>query len=335
MTPPTASAAAREPSRAVLQQAAEWYARLRDGHAGAQARMDWQQWLRAAEEHQIAWRYVEDIRCGFEPLRDVPSPRLTAHGLCAANDRLRARRRVLASAAALAGSGLLGWLGWRENLLPGYLTAWAADARTAIGEQRETALADGSRVWLNTASAIDVHFDARERRLRLLAGEIFIDTAPDARRPFLVDTGHGRLRALGTRFNVRQDDDETRLAVYEGAVEIRTASSDATRIVPAGQQARFTKDDITSIETADFAREAWTRGALVADNITLGEVVQELRRYRQGQLDVGDDVAKLKVYGNFPIRDTDRVLAMLAGALPIRIDRSDPARTRIEASRQP
>ncbi|MBS3934647.1 MAG: FecR domain-containing protein, partial [Sulfuritalea sp.] len=197
------------------------------------------------------------------------------------------------------------------------------------------ALADGSRLWLNTASAIDLRFDARARQIRLLAGEIFIATAPDAHRPFLVDTAHGRLRALGTRFNVRQEDGETRLAVYHGAVDIRTAAGDATRIVAAGRQARFTKNDITSIESADFAREAWTRGALVADNITLGEVVRELRRYRQDPLDVADAVADLKVYGNFPIRDTDRVLAMLASALPVRIDQSDPARTRIEAVRQP
>lgn len=182
-----------------------------------------------------------------------------------------------------------------------------------------------------TASVLKVFFDAEQRRLRLLAGEIFIDTAQDAHRPFLVDTAQGRLRALGTRFNVRQIDGVTRLAVYQGAVAIHTASIGATRIVEAGQQARFTRHAITAIEAADFAREAWTRGNLVADNITLGEVVQELRRYRQEPLDVADAVAELKVYGNFPIHDTDRVLAMLASALPIRIDRSDPARTRIAA----
>ena len=69
-----------------------------------------------------------------------------------------------------------------------------------------------------------------------------------------------------------------------------------------------------------MAREAWTQGTLVADNITLRDVVRELRRYRKGHLGIADEVADLTVYGNFPIQDTDRVLAMLASALPIRIE---------------
>lgn len=338
MTQPTAGATAREPSHAVLQQAAEWYARLRDGRAGARVRTDWQRWLHAAEEHQRAWQYVEDISRGFEPLRDVPDPRQTADALRAADERLRSRRRTfagLAGLAALAGSGLLGALVWRENLLPGRLMAWAADHRTGIGEQREIALADGTRIWLNTASAIDVDFDASERRIRLVTGESFIATARDASRPFLVDTVQGRLRALGTRFNVRLEDGETRLAVFEGAVEIRTSASGATRIVPAGQQARFTEDRISFFAAADIAREAWTRGTLAADDIPLREVVRELRRYRRGHLGIADEVADLRVYGNFPIQDTDRVLAMLATALPIRIEQPMPWWTSVEARRPP
>lgn len=329
----TGSAAA-EPSQAVLQQAAAWYARLRDGQAGAEAQAQWQRWLHAAEEHRVAWRRIEAICQGFAPLRDLPEPRRIAHDLGAANDRLRGRRRVLASVAALAGTGLLAWLGWRDGLTPDPTLARAPDHRTAIGEQRELALSDGSRLWLNTASAIKLHFDDRARRIRLLAGEIFIATAADA-RPFLVDTEHGRLRALGTRFNVWLDQDHTRLAVFAGAVGIRVASGNATRIVAAGQQARFTRDGIAPAEGADPARAAWSRGALIADNIRLADVVRELRRYRAAPLELDERVADLRVYGHFPIREPDRVLTMLAGALPIRIDRTDPARTRIVARGRP
>lgn len=315
-----AAATTPEPSHRVLEQAAEWYARLRDGKASSRDQAAWQEWLHAAEEHQTAWRYVQEISRGFEPLRGMPDPRLAANKLCSANDRLHARRRVLASVALLAGGGLLGWMGWREAFLPGSLMAWAADHHTGTGEQRDITLADGTRLWLNTASAINVSFTAAERRIALVAGEVFIDTAKDAARPFLVETAHGQMRALGTRFNVRLDGGETRLAVYEGAVEIRTASSGKTSIVPAGKQADFTVDRIHEPKSADLAREAWTQGTLVADNITLREVVRELRRYRKGHLGVADEVADLTVYGNFPIQDTDRVLAMLASALPIRIE---------------
>lgn len=213
--------------------------------------------------------------------------------------------------------------------------AWAADYRTGIGEQREIILADGTRLWLNTASAIDVHFNASERRIKLITGELFIDTAKDARRPFQVDTAQGQLRTLGTRFNVRQEEGETWLSVYQDVVEIRTSANGATRIIPSGQQTRFTEDRIAAGDAADLTREAWTQGTLIADNIALREVVQELRRYRKGHIGTADDVADLKVYGNFPIRDTDRILRMLASALPICIEQPLPWWIRVEAKSKP
>ena len=315
------SAPAAEPSHAALEQAAEWYACLRDGRAGAAERAAWSHWRDAAEEHATAWRYVEEISRAFEPVQTLSNARTTADQLTAAHDRLRSRRRLLTGVALLAGSSLAGML------------VWGADHRTRVGEQRAITLADGSRLWLNTATAIDVRFTADTRRIVLHTGEIFLQTARDAARPLVVDTPQGRMRALGTRFNVRLDGTRTELAVYAGAVEIRTAHSGATAVVAAGRQAGFTAAQIEPAAAADLAREAWTQGTLVADNIPLGEVLRELRRYRRGHLGVADEVAGLTVYGNLPIHDTDRVLAMLASALPIRIEQPLPWWTSIEARR--
>lgn len=72
---------------------------------------------------------------------------------------------------------------------------------------------DGTRVWLNTATAFNEDYRADQHRLPLLRGEILIETAADARRPFFVDTPHGQMQALGTRFTVRLDERQTLLAV--------------------------------------------------------------------------------------------------------------------------
>lgn len=317
------------PPHAVLEQAAYWYATLRDGQASAQQRAHWQAWLGADLAHEQAWRYVEGISRDFEPLRGRPDARLAANTLEIASGRMHSRRRVLTGMAAITSASLCGWLGWREALLPSSLMAWGADHRTRTGEQREMTLADGTQAWLNTASAIDLAFSDRARCITLVRGELFVATAKGA-SPFYVDTEHGRLQPLGTRFNVRRDGERTWLAVYEGAVEIRTTAG-ATRIVGAGQQAHFSADRISDLQTADAAREAWTQGTLLADNISLREVVQELRRYRHGHLGVADDVANLKVYGNFPVQDSERVLRMLASALPIRIEQPLPWWASIEA----
>lgn len=332
MIPASTSAPAQTPSHAVLASAADWYARLRDGRAESRDRDAWRAWLAADEAHRTAWRQVEEISRGLEPLHDLPSPRRAAQALGVATDRLRARRRALVGVAVLASAGALGGLGHGQGWLPARLLALGADHHTWIGEQQALTLADGSLLWLNTASAVNLRFTDDERVIELVDGEVFIATAEDAGRPFVVDTPHGRLRALGTRFNVRLGAGASQVAVFDGAVEIRVTDG-LTGIVRAGRQAGFHTGHIGAGQAADPAREAWTQGALVADDITLREVVAELRRYRRGHLGVADEVAELKVYGNFPIRDAERVLTMLASALPIRIHEPLPWWTRIEARR--
>lgn len=304
-----------------MEQAAEWYALLRSGEATEDDRALWRAWLDGTLEHRQAWSYVEAVSRSFEPIQNTPDPRRTADNLWAANTRTLQRRRLLTCFAALAGTGMLGWITWRHTPLPCMVSARFADHRSAVGEVREVVLADGTRVWLNTATALDEHYGADLRRLRLIAGEILIDTAADARRPFVIDTPQGRLQALGTRFTVRREGEEvTFLAVYEGTVRVHTEAG-ATVVVEAGRQTRFTADAAAGTEPADAARQAWSRGLLIVQDNPLSEVVKELRRYRAGHLGLAPEVASLRVFGSFPLNDTDETLAMLASALPIRIQR--------------
>src|SRR5690606_33586604 len=131
----------------------------------------------------------------------------------------RGRRAAVAKLAILLAALPAGWLGWRAVKEKG----WAADYRTALGERRDIRLADGTRVTLNTRTAIDVRFDSRQRTIILREGEILVQTAPDTaypRRPFKVQSIEGGMEALGTRFSVREDGGRTHLAVLEGAVRI-------------------------------------------------------------------------------------------------------------------
>ena len=313
-----------KPANAILEQAAEWYAVLRGGEASDRQQAAWRQWIDASEEHRTAWRYVEQISNRFAPLQDTPDPKRTVDKLQQVNTRLQQRRRILTGIVGIAGTGMAAWLGWRHTTLPGVMLAWQADHHTGIGEQMNITLPDGSRAWLNTGTAVNLDFSPTLRRISLLAGEVFIETAEDVARPFVVDTDHGRLRALGTRFNVYQRAEDTSLAVYEGAVEIRTNTPLQKQRVHAGRQVRFTTQTITPTQFVDSTREAWRRGVFVAEDIPLRELVEELRRYRPGHIGLADEIADLEVYGNFPIRNTDQVLGMLTSTLPVRINQTLP-----------
>lgn len=318
------------PSFQVLEQAAEWYAELRCGAADLSRQQAWQRWLAADPMHRVAWQAVQGISQRFEPLEHLSDRRNTADRLLGAHQRVR-RRAVLRGFAALAGAGML-WSAWRLTPLTAWSAELAADYRTGTGELKPVRLSDGSQVWLNTRTAFDVAFSETTRQLNLLAGEILLETAHDARRPFIVSTAQGRMRALGTRFSVCTSSTRTRLSVFSGAVEVTLPSNGASRVTQAGEQQSFDSHGLAAPGKAELAREAWIEGQLVAADVPLGEVLDELSRYHHGYISVSPQVARLKVFGNLPLLDFDGALAMLGDSLPIRVQRRLPWWTTVEAS---
>ncbi|MFY2005092.1 FecR domain-containing protein [Achromobacter xylosoxidans] len=334
--PPPGNGAAPSPGRLQaadfdsLQQAADWFALLRADRVTEQDRKAWQAWLRERTEHATAWHHVEAVSQRFEPLR-VGGGEAALAGAAAARKGVIKRRRLLGGGAIVLGTSLLGWQGWRHTPLRDQALALAADHATGTGERRDLLLTDGSRIWLNARSAMDVDYRDAARCLTLLAGEILIATAPDpARRPFYVESRFGRMQALGTRFSVRLAQDQVQLDVYDGEVAVRNRAG-ATVNVMAGGQARFNAERILSTERADPARQAWSRGVVLADNLPLKTLVNELGRYRKGYLGVAPEVADMLVMGVFPADDPDRALDLLERNLPVRVQRPLPWWTSIVA----
>ncbi len=312
-----------EPSHHVMEQAAEWYGLLRSGDAVDADKDRWKSWLDSDPEHQQAWQYVEAVSQQFSQIKSQTQSRELVNGLHEANQRVVRRRQLLFSMAALLGTGALGWLSWNKTPLPVLVNRLRGDHSTSIGEIKEVVLNDGTQLWLNTASAVNQIYSADRRLLELLGGEILINTADDKTRSFWVKTDHGSLRALGTEFTVRKKGNETLLTVFDGAVEITTRSG-KKRVIESGEQTYFTNDLIGQQETANIARKAWHRDMFVAKDIPLSLLVDELRRYRQGHIGLAPELNDLKVFGSFPLQDTNKALELLAFALPVDVKQTLP-----------
>lgn len=321
--PPPTHAARHPPGQAsetiaprLLDEAADWLVRLHDSACTDADRAACAQWQRRSPAHARAWARAErlvDMMGGLPSTLAMPALGRPAHA---------GRRAAVARLAALLAIAPAGWVAWRVT----DARAWTADHRTATGERRSLTLADGTRIDLNTATAIDVRFDATQRLLTLRTGEIWVRTAPDTaavHRPFRVVTEDGTMEALGTRFSVRHDAGRTRIAVLEGAVRLSPQSGAAPQVLAAGQQAAFTARAIDRFAPADDTAIAWTQGMLLADRMRLADFAAELSRYRPGALHCDPAVADLRISGAFPIGDTDRVLRMLVSTYPV------DARTRL------
>ncbi|ROR13358.1 ferric citrate uptake sigma factor regulator FecR [Erwinia sp. JUb26] len=298
-----------EQQRQALKMAAGWYATFCAGDTTAQQHARWQQWLQQHEDHRWAWQRVESLQ---NQLQTLPGHL----GYQTLNQAHLTRRRVLKSLLVLLGVGS-GWQLWQSPLG----LSLRADYSTGTGEMRSVRLSDGSQMTLNTASAVQVEFTGSQRTVHLQRGEIAITTAADAQqRPFRVATADGVLRALGTEFSVRLWPHATELSVQQHAVEVTLADeSQQKQVVQQGQTLRFGRSAFGELLPLAADSSSWTRGLLSVSNRPLGEVIAEVARYRHGMLICDDSAADLRVSGTFPLQDTDRLLAVLAQTLPIKI----------------
>ncbi|MFD0388223.1 FecR family protein [Tistrella bauzanensis] len=198
-----------------------------------------------------------------------------------------------------------------------------ADAITATGERRVMMLADGSRVTLDTDTAIAVTIDDTGRHLRLLGGRAFFEVSPDGARPFTVAAGPAMVRVTGTAFAVGfTADDAVRVQVRSGRVEAGAAGRSVA--LTAGDALRLDDTGPGAVTRPDPAQSlGWLDGRLVFADRPLGEVLAELDRYLPGRILITDPaLASRRVTGNYRLddpADSTQSLAAVAGARVTRL----------------
>lgn len=306
----------------IAMQAAEWLTTLMDGDATAAQRQAWRAWRDAHPDHDRAWRHIEQVSGNFQELDARASRQALAQ-------QPTARRQGLRALVWLAAFGATGWFASRSD------TAHTLLADVSTGAmRRQITLADGTALHLNVHTAVNLRYTASGRLLQLVKGEIHVATAQESRtpyRPFLVETTHGRALALGTRYVVRKDDDQTMVAVEQGRVRLTPRDGGAAVIVGAGHSAGMTTGQVLPVRAVVPEAWAWRQGLLLADAMRLRDFIHELSRYRSGFIACDDAVGDLRISGVYPLADTDAVLRSLPDALPVRVQYRTPYWVQLQA----
>jgi transmembrane sensor len=279
---------------------------IQQGPLNPRQQIAWQQWLDAHSEHRRAWEHIQRVN---QRLRGLSSP--LAHA--ALNAPKSAGRRQALKLLLILGAGSAVTWGMREH---NPLAPLLADYRSPIGQRRKVPLGDGSQVQLNTASSVDVRTESQQRLIRLLEGEMLLTAA----QAFQVQTAQGLLKTQGGRLNVRQFSDHTQVAVFEGSVEL-TPDGGSPRTLQTSRQLSFGARGIGAPLPLDANSGAWADGMLVAAHMRLGDFLDELGRYRRGQLNCATDVADLLISGTYPLDDSERILDLLEISLPVKVRR--------------
>lgn len=287
----------------IQAEASAWLARLHSPAKSPLTEGGFRSWLDQDERHKQAFEKATEV---WDLLGSVERPAAPANDTQPLGGR-RFSRPLTAIAASLALIFAASTLYVQRD--PTY--------DTAIGEQQVVMLDDGSRVALNTNSGMSVDFSDKERRVILEHGEALFEVSPDAARPFVVQAGNQLIRALGTKFVVRRDGEETRVTLLEGKVEVRgpsAARKAALAVLKPGERVTVTASSGAALDTPSLeAVTAWRRGEVVFEDSSLIEAAEELNRYSDRRLIIADpSLGSMRVSGVFSTGDVGEVAKAIA-----------------------
>lgn len=290
-------------SDSAMDQALNWLIEL-DVNDDAQ-QLRFQAWLAADPAHRLA----------FEKVRAVWHSQPVAHTAAAleakpavarsGGRRMRPHWLPLATAAVL----ILGVIGFSNLPL-----RFEADHLTVAGERQRLQLEDGSKVLLNTNSALSSDVTDKQRVARLLQGEAYFEVPVTQGLPLEVQAGPVRMRGSSSAFAVRYLDGVAQIQVERGAVNVQATQGNSQMSLTAGDSIRVGPEGFSPRTRLDPTKDlAWVQGRLIFDNCPLSEVLAELRRYYPGWIvNTSARLDKVAVTGNYRLDNPIDVVRSLA-----------------------
>ncbi|WP_347903903.1 FecR family protein [Pseudomonas purpurea] len=307
--------AASVPADDLFAEASGWYFRLQADDVTAAELDAFATWLAQGQAQDHAWQEVQALLGGLrEPARQHREA-----------ERARWKNPLRSQWTPWACAATVFLMVGLVALQTPWLDRLRADYATGTGETRRVELADGSQLQLNTDSAVQVRLSAGERQVRLLRGEAWFEVTKDAARPFLVQSGDGWVKVVGTQFSVARRSEQTRVQVAQGKVEVSAGTGEPVSLEP-GRAVEYQDRQLTTVHGFDPAAGfAWRQRQLVFRQQPLAEVVDELNRYWPGRIVVlGDGLRERRVSGVFEIDKPDAVLKALVYTLNLRADHYTP-----------
>ncbi|MGB0910811.1 MAG: FecR family protein [Nitrospirales bacterium] len=310
-------------SNDLRQEAIDWHIRLTSDEIISDEIQQFEGWHSQSQAHKQAWKEVKALWGSLEPLRqetlrgETPLKRerhkatpLTPTSRHSSKPTSTSRWVTLVATIGLIGAATLVSVNFKQ---------WFADYSTAVGERRIIALQDGSKVELNSETAISVKYSLQQREIELLTGEALFVVEPDAQRPFVVQSDEGLVKAIGTSFIVKQERSNTRVAVLEGIVEVQAPSSN--------QRSTLTKEMVASYNQTQGIQKipspnmevitAWRKGYLIFDHTPLREAIAEINQHKSGEIVlVNRDLDNYRISGMFRLDALEDAVAAIEETTP-------------------
>ena len=337
-------------------EAAAWVARFDAGEVSAKDQAEFQAWLNRSALHREAIAEYGNFWSEFDTLRQLTNPIGAEREIgIQAKPPAGGTKYWLAAAAAsvlvmvAAGGFFQQKAPERQQITVRQQVPDRPSARqsyaTAIGGQKKFALADGSVVTLNTNSQIDVEIRGDCRDIHLVRGEAYFDVVHDEKRPFIVHANQYVVRDIGTAFAVHLTEKGlVDVRVTKGRVEIaaRAGADSVSRgakslgILSAGQDVLFGQkiERAETVSNAELDRKlAWRQGQLIYSGQPLAEVLADIGRYSDIQIELADPALRdLPVGGAFSVNQTEAIFAALENNFGVHAEWLDARHVRLTST---
>lgn len=297
----------------VIDNATRWIVLLRSGHA---SEADWQayrQWRAQDPRHEQLCAQLETRLGVFKvPIAQGVSGKVLQQALTTPGT---SRRKLLQGALACTGVALGASLLVSQRTALGELTA---DVSTGTAERRTVSLPDGSELFLNAKSAVDLDFSGPHRIVRLLDGELRVKVAVNPATPFQLVTRQALIHVLGSDLTVREREGQGLVVALKGALQIARQGLETLQL-QTGHEVSYDRYGFSPVRVMSLGAAAWVDGLLEVRDVPLVQIIEALRPYRGGVLRIDPAVAELRVSGMFRLDKTEQVLDTLARTLPIQV----------------
>jgi len=336
---------------AIEAEAAAWVARFDAGDVSARDQAAFQEWLGRGALHREAIAAYGNLWSEFDTLRLLTQ--VQADPQANARDGIAATLKHAAPWLAACAAGVIALVGGASFLNPRSQVVVAKAERhpvaarqfyeTAVGAQKRVVLADGSSVFLNTNSRLNVDFSGNRRDVHLVRGEVYFEVVHDKSRPFTVYADNYVVRDIGTAFDIHlSQEGRVEVGVTRGSVEVRPADgahvADPVRklgVITAGHNIVLGERvaRAVTVSSADMGRKlAWRQGELIYNGQPLAEVLADVSRYSDIKIELADPALEnLPVGGAFRTDQIDAIFAALEDNFGLHVEWIDPQHVRFTA----
>jgi ferric-dicitrate binding protein FerR (iron transport regulator) len=144
-------------------------------------------------------------------------------------------------------------------------------------------MADGSAIWLSSASGVKIQKRSNGEMSAQMHGEAYFDLVPDHKRIFSIDMGSFKVKDIGTKFNIRAYCDEAGIytSLADGKIAFLSKTDQPLLSMKTGEYMTFDKQSkkMTISQQDPSIASAWKNGKFVFINKTLTEICHDLENW--------------------------------------------------------